>query len=699
MSNVMDTDIKFLAGVGPQRAELLEKELGISTYRDMLYTLPFRYVDRSRIYAIRELEADMTFVQVRGRIVRISETGEKRKRRLTVNITDGTGYLELIFFQGIKWMKERLHTDEEYIIFGKVTEYNGRLNMSHPEIEPVSEHSADPCSMTPVYPSTENLKKHGIGIKVFSKLQHRLLENISGMIKETLPLKIRKEHSLCDLRTALKNIHFPSGNRELAEAQRRLKFEELFYLQLSILKQKYNRHEKSEGAFMPRIGNGFNHCYGKLPFPLTGAQQKVIKEIRKDMVSGRQMNRLLQGDVGSGKTAVAFLCCLIAIDNGYQACLMAPTEVLASQHFNGALEFFKGSGYNVGLLTGSTRTQERKNILKDLEEGNLHLLIGTHALIEDNVTFMKLGLAVIDEQHRFGVEQRARLWAKADPAPHVLVMTATPIPRTLAMTVYGDLDISVIDELPAGRKPIKTIHATEQDRKRVYEFMKSRIREGRQIFIVYPLIKESEKMDYQNLEEGYLDIVREFPAPEYITAVVHGKQKNEDKAYDMNLFASGRAHILVATSVIEVGVNVPNASVMVIESAERFGLSQLHQLRGRVGRGSDRAYCILMTSHRLNSTSRQRIDLMCSTQDGFILAEADMRMRGPGDMEGTMQSGMNLNLRISNPSKDIRIMEETRTAAEEILNSDNDLSAPENAILSECLSRLKGIDTDYSEIS
>lgn len=553
-----------------------------------------------------------------------------------------------------------------------------------------------------VYSSTEKLKNNNIGNKAIAKLEYTLIEKYLPALHETLPQYILERKGLCSIDFALKNIHFPTNDTALSRAQLRLKYEELFYLQLSLLKQKSVRMCKESGIVMKRIGEAFNKCYESLPFPLTGAQKRVIKEMWADMRSGKQMNRLLQGDVGSGKTLVALLTSLIAIDNGFQACLMAPTEVLAQQHFKGLSKLLTPTGVKIGLLTGSTKAKEKKELLAQLSCGELNILVGTHALIEDAVEFKNLGIAVIDEQHRFGVEQRSKLWQKSSIAPHILVMTATPIPRTLAMTLYGDLDVSVIDELPPGRKPVQTIHATESRRSRVFAFMKEQIKAGRQVFVVYPLIKESEKMDYKNLQEGYETIIEEFKAPEYVTAVVHGKQKNEDKQYDMNLFASGKAHILVATSVIEVGVDVPNASVMVIESAERFGLSQLHQLRGRVGRGSEKSYCILMTGYKLSKESRQRIDLMCQTQDGFELAEADLKMRGPGDIEGTSQSGLAMDLHIANIGRDSLILEDARRLAQSILDNDAMLEKPENRLLKEQLTilRKEGRDIkDYSQIS
>ena len=616
---------------------------------------------------------------------------------------DSTGSIDLVFFKGIKWIKEKIAVGSEYIAFGKPSEFNGTLNMVHPELNlPSADLIFGGSAMMGVYSSTEKLKNNNIGNKVFAKLEHTLIEKYLPAIEETLPKYILERKGLCPLQCALKNIHFPENGNALLRAQTRLKYEELFYLQLSLLKQKAIRMRQDNGIVMRRVGEAFNKCYSALPFPLTGAQKRVIKEIHSDMKSGKQMNRLLQGDVGSGKTLVALMSALIAIDNGYQACLMAPTEVLAQQHFKGLSKLLAPSGVSIGLLTGSTKTKERRELLAQLSCGDLKILVGTHALIEDTVEFQNLGIAIIDEQHRFGVEQRSKLWKKSEIAPHILVMTATPIPRTLAMTLYGDLDVSVIDELPPGRKPVQTLHAMETQRSRIYAFMREQIKAGRQVFIVYPLIKESEKMDYKNLQEGYEAIIEEFKAPEYITAVVHGKQKNEDKQHDMELFASGRAHILVATSVIEVGVDVPNASVMIIESAERFGLSQLHQLRGRVGRGSEKSYCILMTGYKLSKESRQRVELMCQTNDGFELAEADLRMRGPGDIEGTSQSGLAMDLHIANLGRDSQILEDARRFAQSILDNDPLLEKPENRLLRTQLQilRTEGKEAkDYSQIS
>lgn len=714
MSDILNTEVQYLPGVGPKRAAVLAKELGIVTYRDLLYTFPFRYVDRTSILPISEIESSMAYVQCKGKIVAKKTVGEGRKSRLVVTASDGTGSLDLIFFQGIKWAESKIRIGDEYIIFGKPSQFNGEFNMVHPELEsPGAKSLPYGSTMTGVYASTDKLKRSGITNKVLSKLIHTLLDIAGKQIPENIPQYVIGKTGIISRKEALKNIHFPSDQKSLNEASGRLKFEELFFLQLSLLKQRYVRMHEGDGIRMPLVGEAFNRCYESLPFPLTGAQKKVIREIRDDMKSGRQMNRLLQGDVGSGKTLVAVLTALISIGNGHQACIMAPTEVLAQQHFNNLKKILAALSpvdcteeeaeegqFGIALLTGSSKTKSRRLIDKGLRSGNIRLIVGTHALLEDNVVFKSLGVAIIDEQHRFGVMQRSRLWNKnSGTPPHVLVMTATPIPRTLAMTLYGDLEVSVIDELPPGRKPVKTIHATESRRGAMYNFMKSQIAEGRQVFVVYPLIFESEKMDYANLEKGYEQITESFPFPKYRTAIVHGKQSNEEKNTNMKAFADGRADILVATSVIEVGVDVPNASVMVIESAERFGLSQLHQLRGRVGRGSESSYCVLMTDYRISRESRKRIDLMCSTENGFVLAEEDMKMRGPGDIEGTMQSGMPIELKIASLGKDGKILEFARNTAKEVLAADPKLEAECNRQLRTELRFHREEVTDFSKIS
>ena len=704
MSNILDRDIKYLPGIGEKRAALLDKELGIRTFRDMLYTFPYRYIDRSRVYSISEIDSSMAYIQLRGRIIRTSAAGTGKSARFIATLKDDSGTIDLVFFKGVKWIQDKISPNREYIVFGKPSLFNGGWNMVHPELDPVGESgtSSWPSTLIGIYSSTDKLRNNGISIKVFARLQQTLQQKIAGAVQETLPQEVLSSQKLPSLAFALANIHFPKDMRSLEAARYRLKFEELFFLQLSLLRQKNVRMNGASGILFHKVGTAFNYCYSRLPYELTGAQKRVIKEIRRDTVSGKQMNRLLQGDVGSGKTMVALLTALIAVDNGYQACVMAPTEVLAVQHFRNFERSLAGSEVRVALLTGSTKAKERREIDEGLRSGEIDILIGTHAVIEDNVVFSRLGFVVIDEQHRFGVDQRARLRLKASEPPHILVMTATPIPRTLAMTLYGDLDVSVIDELPPGRKPVQTIHVTEGQRFKMYDFIKSEIRKGRQAFIVYPLIKESEKLDYQNLEQGYNTVVDYFKAPEFVTAVVHGQQKNEDKAFDMKLFADGKADILVATSVIEVGVDVPNASVMVIESAERFGLSQLHQLRGRVGRGAEKSYCLLMTGYKLSEDSRKRIELMCSTNDGFELAEADLRMRGPGDMEGTRQSGLAFDLRIADLGKDSPILNQARAAASDILADDPLLGKPSSALLRSGLDRLRqtsGEIIDYSTIS
>ena len=706
-------EVQFLPGVGPKRAELLRKELEVSTVGELLRVFPFRYIDRSSFVRIADARPDMAFVQMRARVQRVDVHDGKRMR---VWISDGSGEMEMVFFKGIKWMHEKLKPGSEFIFFGKPTAFNGRLNIVHPEVDnvPTSSQSGQGCyghgaqggaavtgTLTGVYPSTEKLKNAGITGKVMNKMMEAALEKGLAYEKETLPEWLMKQYGLVPLHFALRNIHFPKDMQSLEKAKYRLKFEELFMLQLSLLKQKYVRSRDVHGIPMPRVGEAFNQCYASLPFDLTGAQKRVIREIHGDMKSGLQMNRLLQGDVGSGKTMVAVLTALIAIGNGFQACIMAPTEVLAQQHYKNIQKFLAPTNVKSALLTGSTKTSERREIHAGLEDGSIGIIVGTHALIEDNVVFKNLGLAIIDEQHRFGVEQRAKLWRKTTcgALPHVLVMTATPIPRTLAMTLYGDLDVSVIDELPPGRKPVRTMHVTEGKRPEMYQFMRNEIAKGRQVFIVYPLINETEKLDYQSLEAGAEEIMNKFPYPEYTTAVVHGKQLNDVKKFNMDAFSAGRASILVATSVIEVGVDVPNASVMIIESAERFGLSQLHQLRGRVGRGSEKSYCILMTGYKLSKESRHRIELMCSTENGFELAEEDMKMRGPGDLEGTQQSGLPITLNIASLAKDGIILNAARDCADAVLKEDPTLSLLKNQLLREEMKKVKYQIKDYSKIS
>lgn len=695
-----DTPIEYLKGVGPQRAELLRKELGISTFGDFLRHYPFRYIDKSKFHRVAELNEDLPYVQLKGTISKVQLHGGKRVTRMTAVFRDESGQMDLVWFQGIRWIRDVIKANMEYIVFGKPGFFNGRFNIIHPELEEAAkaEQFHGP-SLTGVYSTTEKCKAKGLDTKTLQKLMKVLVSNLPSDIPETLTSDILQRYKLMSQREALVNIHLPPDEKQLGLATLRLKFEELFFIQLRLLKAKATRQMILKGKPIAKIGELFNTFYKEqLPFELTGAQKRVLKEIRTDMGSGKQMNRLLQGDVGSGKTMVALLSMLMVLDNGYQACLMAPTEILASQHFQSVTEALAAMDIRVGLLTGSTKAAHRRFLLEELKEGRLQILIGTHALIEDRVQFQQLGLVVIDEQHRFGVQQRAKLWQKDEFVPHVLVMTATPIPRTLAMTLYGDLDTSVIDELPPGRKPIQTIHKTESNRLAVFGFMKQEIAKGRQVYVVYPLIEESEKMDYTNLMEGYDSICKEFPLPQYQVSVVNGRMKPADKDFEMNRFKEGKAHIMVATTVIEVGVNVPNASVMIIESAERFGLSQLHQLRGRVGRGAEQSYCILMTAEKLGNDARLRMKTMTGTNDGFKIAEVDLELRGPGDLAGTQQSGV-VNLHIASLSKDKKIMEVARTAASEVLQQDERLVLPSNAMLVEQLRLLDEMDANYSRVS
>ena len=698
----LDTNVQYLPGVGPKRAALLSHELQVTTVGDLIRLYPFRYIDRSSIQQIADVHPDAAFIQILAQVVS-AELAGKSGKRLSVLVRDGSGEMELVFFRGIKYTYERLRPGSTFLFFGKPSVYNGRLNMVHPEIDnPPAEGAARfEGTLTGVYTSTDRLKNGGITGKVMNRLMAAALDLALKDVPEILPDHVLKEKGLVPIRFALRNIHFPSDGNALAKAQYRLKWEEFFLLQLSLLKQKYVRSRAEVGIPMPKVGPAFNTCYHALPYDLTGAQKRVIKEIRTDLMSGRQMNRLLQGDVGSGKTMVAVLTALIAVGNGCQACIMAPTEVLARQHYANISRYLAPTGVRCELLTGSVTAAARRPIHEGLRDGSVDILIGTHAVIEDEVQFRRLGLAVIDEQHRFGVDQRSRLWSKGADGfpPHVLVMTATPIPRTLAMTLYGDLDVSVIDEMPPGRKPIQTLSVGEGKRPDLYRFLKEQIALGRQVFIVYPLIFESEKMDYQNLEAGYEGIVARFPFPPYKVAIVHGQQTSEVKNFNMAAFASGRAQILVSTTVIEVGVDVPNASVMVIESAERFGLAQLHQLRGRVGRGSERSYCVLMRGEKVSKESRRRLDLLCATEDGFVLAEEDMKMRGPGDLEGTQQSGLPVALTIASLSRDGDILSDARSYAEHVLAQDPGLEQPVNQSLAEELRKDKYSDKDYSKIS
>ena len=702
MANYLDNDIKFVAGVGEARARLLEKELGIRTLGDMLCHYPFRYIDRTRIYRIDQIaEGDSALIQFRGRITGVSYAGAGRKRRFTAVVNDGSGVAELVWFQGIKWIEKRIEVGREYLIFGRPSFFKGELSVVHPEIETIEKAFSRKAEsgLQGIYSSTERLSSV-LGTKGIYTIVCNLWPMVRDHIRETLPDRMRTRYGLLSLRDALYNIHFPQSPELLRQAQYRLKFEELLGIQLGIQSRRTARLSKNNGFLFPKVGGVFNTFFNtRLPFPLTGAQKRVVKEIRQDTISGYQMNRLLQGDVGSGKTLVALMSMLLACDNGFQACLMAPTEILASQHYASIVRMTEGIGLRVGLLTGSTKKKERAELSEGLLSGEIDILIGTHALIENGVRFRNLGFVVIDEQHRFGVEQRARLWSKnPQAAPHVLVMTATPIPRTLAMTLYGDLDVSVIDELPPGRKPVKTVHYRDSHRLRVFGFIRDEIKRGRQVYVVYPLIKESEKMDYKDLEDGYAGIVQAFPPPEYVTVVVHGKMKAADKEYGMDLFKRGVAHIMVATSVIEVGVDVPNASIIVIESAERFGLSQLHQLRGRVGRGAEQSYCILMSGDKLSAESRKRLGAMVQTTDGFRLAEMDLQLRGPGDLSGTLQSGLAFDLKIASLGRDGQILSLARSAAERILERDPHLER--NAVLRELSEKYNSAENaDFSMIS
>ena len=700
-ADILDRDIKFLPGMGPKRSELFNKELDIKTFRDLLYYFPYKHVDRTRFYKISQVSGDLPYIQLEGLIKRVELAGSGRNKRLTAIISDGTGNLELVWFRGLRWINDLVKPGKNFIVYGKPTTFNNKVNLVHPEMEdPDKQEKTINAALQSFYNTSEKLKNSFITSRVISKLQNKLLNLIYGKIEESLPGELINRLGLLNINDALLNIHFPQGTGELKKAEARLKFEELFYLQLKILRQKTGRNHKIKGFVFTRVGELLNSFYhNHLPFELTSAQKRVLREIRKDMGSGKQMNRLLQGDVGSGKTLVAVMSMLIAVDNGYQACLMAPTEILASQHYSTLSKILKELPVTTGLLTGSTRKKARKILHEQLKSGELDMLIGTHALIEEVVQFKKLGLVVIDEQHRFGVAQRARMWKKSNNPPHMLVMTATPIPRTLAMTVYGDLEISVIDELPPGRKSILTAHYFDTKRERLFGFIRKQIALGRQIYIVYPLISESEKMDYKDLEDGYESISRAFPPPDYVVAIVHGKMKQDVKEIGMQQFISGTAQILVATTVIEVGVDVPNATVMVIESAERFGLSQLHQLRGRVGRGAEQSYCILMTSHKISNEARQRIKTLTGTTDGFEIAEADLKLRGPGDMEGTMQSGFPFELKIANLARDNKILEYARQQAMSILDRDPLLEKPENIMFSQQLERLHPEIEDWSKIS
>ena len=702
----IDTPVEYIKGIGPTRAELLKKELKIYTFDDLITHYPFRYVDRTKFYKIVEIHEDLPYVQLRGTIIKVQSIGEARQKRLVVLFKDDTGIIELVWFRGIKWLLDVFKTNVEYVVFGKPNRYKNKFSIAHPEIEPVTdENTTFARTLQPVYHTSEKLKARGLDTKSIERvIKNALLifvpsAEYAQVFPETLSDEIIQHLKLISKVEALKNIHFPDSTALLQRAQLRLKFEELFFVQLRLLKLKISKDTNIKGIILSTIGQQFNTFYKEhLPFELTAAQKRVLREIRVDMGSGKQMNRLLQGDVGSGKTMVALLSKLMAIDNGYQTCLMAPTEILANQHYQSISEGLEKMNLKVGLLTGSTKASERKLLHAALQSGELNILIGTHALIEDEVKFKSLGLVIIDEQHRFGVEQRARMWKKNSIYPHVLVMTATPIPRTLAMTLYGDLDISVIDELPPGRKPVKTMHKYDSSRLAVFDFIHKQIAVGRQIYIVYPLIKESENMDYKDLEDGYESIIRAFPPPKYRVSIVHGKMKAADKDFEMQRFIKNETQIMVATSVIEVGVNVPNASVMIIESSERFGLSQLHQLRGRVGRGADQSYCILMTSYKLSPDAKVRLETMVRTNDGFEIADVDMRLRGPGNLEGTQQSGI-IDLKIADLSRDGQILKLSRDIASSILKSDPELTLPKHQRIRHRLNVLQSNKENWSRIS
>ncbi len=696
---LLNTTISYLKGVGPKRAETLNKEADIYTFSDLLYYFPFRYVDRSKMHRIADVSRIETEVQLKGKLINVKEVGSPRKKRLVAILEDDSGTIELLWFKGVKWVKPTLLTGKEYVVFGKANQYGRSWNIAHPEIDLLEAVDKKAGNLQPIYHSGEKLTAKGLTTRGFEKLVRNLLPQFKDHISETLSNDIVSENSLINRGLAIRMIHFPDSVELLKKAIFRLKFEELFFLQLGMIKQKIISQRKIKGHVFSKVGVYFNTFYkDHLPFELTGAQKRVIKEIRKDLGSGFHMNRLLQGDVGSGKTLVAVLTMLISLDNEYQCCLMAPTEILAIQHFNTISGFLDGMGVEIALLTGSTTKKRRKEIHVGLLEGSISILIGTHAVLEDEVCFKNLGFSIIDEQHRFGVAQRAKLWKKNQQPPHILVMTATPIPRTLAMTFYGDLDVSVIDELPPGRKQIKTVHRYDANRLRVFQFIEDEIKKGRQIYIVYPLIEESEKLDYKDLMDGYEGITRRFPLPDYRVSIVHGKMKSADKDYEMQQFASGHTQIMVATTVIEVGVDVPNASVMIVESAEKFGLSQLHQLRGRVGRGADQSYCILMTSFKLSDDARLRLETMVRTNDGFEIAEVDLRMRGPGDILGTQQSGI-VDLKLADLAKDGQIIQLARDNAIKLLKTDPDLTAPKNKLIRNELIKQMRLKPNWSRIS
>ncbi|NCF31523.1 MAG: ATP-dependent DNA helicase RecG [Bacteroidetes bacterium] len=698
--DVLQTPIEYLKGVGPSRAHLLKQELNLFTLQDLLHFFPHRYIDRSTFYKIKDLPRNSSEVQIKGEITKVEMISQKRGKRLVATFTDGDNIMELVWFRGHQWIKESLKLNTNYVIFGRLNWYGNRPNMPHPEMETLENFDKGLSkALQAVYPSTEKLLNKGISQRVVTKMMGELLQSQKNPFAETLPEDLRNKYKLISKNEALKNIHFPEDQDRLTAAQNRLKFEELFFIQLQLLMKNLQRKQKIKGFVFEKVGNQFNAFFkNNLPFELTNAQKRVIREIRKDIGNGQQMNRLLQGDVGSGKTIVALMVMLIAADNGFQSCLMAPTEILAKQHYQSLKSMVGGLDISIGLLTGSSKKAERTQLAELLESGELDILIGTHAVIEDKIKFKNLGLAVVDEQHRFGVAQRAKLWRKNSIPPHVLVMTATPIPRTLAMSVYGDLDISVIDELPPGRKKVKTIHRYDSNRLKVFKFIADEIQKGRQIYMVYPLIKESEKMDYKDLMDGYESISRAFPPPQYQISIVHGQMPAKDKDYEMDRFIKKQTQIMVATTVIEVGVNVPNASVMVIESAERFGLSQLHQLRGRVGRGNDQSYCILMSSHKLTNEAKTRLETMTATTDGFQIAEVDLKLRGPGDLMGTQQSGV-LQLKIADIIKDNQWLKTARSDAQELLREDPRLEAIKNTPLRQTLAKMKAYQNIWNYIS
>ena len=698
MLDILNQDIQYMPGVGPKKKEILQKELGIESISDLLEYYPYKYVDRTHIYRIVDMSGELPFIQIKGRILSFEELSSGRKKRLVAHFSDGTGVVDLVWFSGIKYATQQYKENIEYIVFGKPSVFNGRYQFAHPDIDKAADLQLSQMGMQPYYSTTEKMKKVGLTSRSIEKITKNILERMDQPLAETLPPFIAKRLRLVSRDTAMRNIHYPKNSTDLANAQQRLKFEELFYVQLNILRYASDQKRKYRGYVFQHIGKVFNDFYSKhLPFPLTEAQKRVMREIRRDLGSGRQMNRLLQGDVGSGKTLVALMTMLIALDNNYQACIMAPTEILAEQHLATIREFLGDMDVRVEMLTGIVKGKKRKEVLAGLIDGSINILVGTHAVIEDTVQFCRLGLVVVDEQHRFGVAQRAKLWSKSKNPPHVLVMTATPIPRTLAMTIYGDLDVSIIDQLPPGRKPVVTLHKYNNQTTSLYNGIRQQIREGRQVYIVFPLIKESEKLDLQNLEEGFESLKEIFP--EFKLSKVHGKMKSAEKEEEMQKFVNGETQILVATTVIEVGVNVPNASVMVILNAERFGLSQLHQLRGRVGRGASQSYCILVTKPQLTKETKRRIDIMCDTNDGFLIAEADLKLRGPGDLEGTQQSGMAFDLKIADIARDGQIVQMARDEAQHIIDNDPNCDKAENSLLWQRLAALRKTNINWGAIS